>query len=82
MRPRLLSTVTVQISRVVASSPAAQASAPGFGSGIAGGWHAFLATLRVFVLVLGAALPFLLGIGIPALAIWWLIRRRRIAKAS
>ena len=77
-----MSTVTVQISRVVASSPAAQASAPGFGSGIAGGWHAFLATLRVFVLVLGAALPFLLGIGIPALVIWWLIRRRRIAKAS
>jgi hypothetical protein len=79
-----MSTVNLQLSKTAPAPPPAQAAgpAPGFGSGIAGGWHALGETVRVVVLVLGAALPFLLGIGIPALVVWWFVRRRRTAKAS
>lgn len=77
-----MSTVTVQIAKATPPPAPVRAAgpAPGFGSGIAGGWHALGETVRVVLLVLGAALPFLLGIGIPALAIWWFVRRRRAAK--
>ncbi|HEY4018926.1 MAG TPA: DUF4349 domain-containing protein [Pseudonocardiaceae bacterium] len=78
-----MSTVNLQIDRVTPPPPAQAAGpAPGFGSGITGGWHALGQTVRVISLVLGAALPFLLGIGIPVLVVLWLIRRRRTAKAS
>ncbi|HEY4457841.1 MAG TPA: DUF4349 domain-containing protein [Pseudonocardiaceae bacterium] len=79
-----MSTVNLQLSKTAPPPPAVKAAgpAPGFGSGIAGGWHALGETVRVVLLVLGAALPFLLGIGIPALVIWWFVRRRRTAKAS
>jgi hypothetical protein len=73
-----LSTVTLQISRTTPPPAAVAAgSAPGFTNGISGGWHALGETVRVVGLVLGAALPFLLGIGIPALVVLWLLRRRR-----
>ncbi|HJP75987.1 MAG TPA: DUF4349 domain-containing protein [Pseudonocardiaceae bacterium] len=78
-----MSTVNVQLTKAALPAPAqASAPAPGFGSGISGGWQALGQTVRVVLLVLGAALPFLLGFGIPALAIWWVIRRRRTAKTS
>lgn len=78
-----MSTVNVQLTKAALPPPVqASAPAPGFGSGISGGWHALGQTVRVVLLVLGAALPFLLGLGIPALAIWWVIRRRRTAKTS
>ena len=78
-----MSTVNVQLGKVsTASARQAAGAAPGFGSGIAGGWHALGETVRVVLLVLGAALPFLLGIGIPALVVLWFVRRRRTAKAS
>ncbi|HEY2695818.1 MAG TPA: DUF4349 domain-containing protein [Pseudonocardiaceae bacterium] len=78
-----MSTVNVQIGKTAPPLPV-QAAAPaaGFGSGIAGGWHALGETVRIVLLVLGAALPFLLGIGIPALAVWWFVRRRKTAKTS
>ena len=79
-----MSTVNLQIGKTAPPPPPAQAAgpAPGFGSGIAGGWHALGETVRVVLLVLGAALPFLLGVGIPALVVWWFVRRRKTAKAS
>jgi hypothetical protein len=79
-----MSTVNLQLARSNPPPPVAKAAAaPGFGSGIAGGWHALGQTVRVVLLVLGAVLPFLLGIGIPALVVWWFVRRRRTAtKAS
>jgi hypothetical protein len=78
-----MSTVKLNIARTTPPPPAQAAGpAPGFGSGITGGWHALGQTVRVVLLVLGAILPFLLGIGIPALAVLWFVRRRRTAKAS
>ena len=76
-----MSTVNLQLSRTTPPPPPVQAAgpAPGFGSGLAGGWHALGETVRVVLLVLGALLPFLLGIGIPALVVLWVIRRRRRA---
>jgi len=73
-----LSTVTVQISKATPpATAAASGPAPGFTNGLSGGWHALGQTVRVVLLVLGAALPFLLGIGIPVLAVLWVLRRRR-----
>ena len=79
-----MSTVNLQLNRTTPPPPVQAAGpAPGFGSGIAGGWHALGETVRVVLLVFGAALPFLLGIGIPALVVWWFVRRRRTTpKAS
>jgi hypothetical protein len=79
-----MSTVNLQLDRTAPPPPSVPAAgpAPGFGSGIAGGWHALGETVRVVLLVLGAALPFLLGIGIPALVVWWFVRRRRTARAG
>jgi hypothetical protein len=78
-----MSTVNLTITRTTSPPPAqAVGPAPGFGSGIAGGWHALGQTARVVLLVLGAALPFLLGIGIPVLVVLWFVRRRRTAKTS
>jgi hypothetical protein len=78
-----MSTVNLNITRTTPPPPAqASGPAPGFGSGIAGGWHALGQTVRVVLLVLGSILPFVLGIGIPALAVWWFVRRRRTTKTS
>ncbi len=79
-----MSTVNVQLTKATPPPPPVQAAgpAPGFGSGISGGWHALGETVRVVLLAFGAALPFLLGIGIPVLAVLWVLRRRRTAKAS
>ncbi len=78
-----MSTVNVQLTKATTPPPAQAAGpAPGFGSGIEGGWHALGETVRVVLLVLGAALPFLLGIGIPVLVVLWVLRRRRAMKAS
>ena len=48
----------------------------GFLSGLRGGWDALLATLRVVLTVLGALLPWLIALGVPAYAVLWLIGRR------
>jgi len=48
---------------------------PGFLAGLAGGWHALVASLAVLLTVLGALLPWLLVLGIPAWAVVYLIRR-------
>jgi hypothetical protein len=78
-----MSTVNVQLTKVTPPPPVQAAGpAPGFGSGISGGWHALGETVRVVLLAFGAALPFLLGIGIPVLAVLWVLRRRRTAKAG
>jgi hypothetical protein len=74
-----LSTITV-----VLLSPAAQVGPPGneppgFLAGLRGGWQALLASLGVLVTVLGALLPWLVALGIPAYAIIWAFRRRRRA---
>ncbi|GIJ19548.1 DUF4349 domain-containing protein [Micromonospora lutea] len=49
----------------------------GFLVGLKGGWKVFLASMTVLLTVLGAILPWLLVFGVPAGALWWLVRRRR-----
>lgn len=49
---------------------------PGFADGLAAGWHALVAFLRVTVLVVGAVLPFLLPIAVVGVPVWWYVRRR------
>lgn len=69
-------TVTITLAPPVGAPPPAPTQA-GFGSGLAGGWHALGATVRVVGIVLGAALPFLLAVGIPVAAVLIWLRRRR-----
>ncbi|GAA5197752.1 hypothetical protein GCM10023322_69640 [Rugosimonospora acidiphila] len=78
-----LSTVTVSL-----LGPEAAVAKPepkpegGFWAGLTGGWHAFAGALRVLLLILGAVLPFAVVLGIPALVVLWLRRRRRVPPAA
>jgi len=77
-----LSTITV-----VLLGPEAVAAVPkddpaGFLSGLASGWHALLASLTVLLTLLGALLPWLIVLGVPAVAALVLVRRYRRRQAS
>lgn len=52
----------------------------GFLAGLAVGWNAFTTALAAGMTALGAAAPFLLTLGIPALIALWVLRRRRPAQ--
>jgi hypothetical protein len=77
-----LSTVTVNL-----LGPEAAVVVPpkkhevGFWGGLKGGWRAFLGTLRVVLVVVGAVLPFAIVVGVPAGLVLWLRRRRRVARS-
>jgi hypothetical protein len=47
----------------------------GFLGGLKGGWNALVASLAVLLTVLGALLPWLIAIGLPIWAAYWLYRR-------
>lgn len=49
----------------------------GFLAGFSKGWQAFTAMLGSVSEGIGAATPFLLAVGLPAVALGWLLRRRR-----
>ncbi|WP_328462391.1 DUF4349 domain-containing protein [Actinoplanes sp. NBC_00393] len=73
-----LSTITV----VLLDPDATQAAdpgdePPGFLAGLSGGWKALKASLAVLLTVLGAVLPWVIAIGVPAVAILYTIRRLR-----
>ena len=68
-----LSTITV----VLLGPTAAAAGPPGFLAGFNAGWEALLSSLAVLLTVLGALLPWLITLGLPALAIVFLVRRYR-----
>jgi hypothetical protein len=75
-----LSTLTLNFEKPPAKpAPAAAAEDnTGFLPGLKAGWHALVATVDVTLTVLGAVLPFLLGLAVlGALPAWLLIRRRR-----
>jgi hypothetical protein len=78
-----LSTVTAVLlgpqATAVKSSPGRPKT--GFVAGLAAGWHAFAASMRVLLTVLGALLPWLAGLGLPALAVLWTLRRLRRSRA-
>ena len=74
---------TLNVNLVAAVPPpkaAAAAPSPGFLSGLAGGWHALLATFRVLGVVFGALLPFLVVLAVLGLA--GLLGWRRIRRSS
>jgi hypothetical protein len=70
-----LSTITVVL--LAPKAAAAPKSGPtGFLGGLTNGWTALVASLSVLLTVLGALLPWLLVLGLPAAAAFYLIRRR------
>ncbi len=76
-----LSTISVSLLGPQAPAPK-QEDSSGFLSGLAGGWKALVASLGVLLTVIGALLPWILAIGLPALAVWWLFRRFRRAPVA
>jgi uncharacterized protein DUF4349 len=77
-----LSTISVTLLKMQAPPPKPKEEKHGFVSGLAAGWHALLASLKVVLTVLGAVLPWLLIIGVPAWAIYYLVRRMRRGRGS
>jgi hypothetical protein len=72
-----LATITV-----ILRGPAASVTGPtepetGFLAGLRGGWHGFLASVKVVLTVLGWLLPWAIAIGVPLWLVLWLLRRRR-----
>lgn len=73
-----LSTITVTLLGPEAKLTAKPAEHhKGFVAGLKSGWHTFVDSVTVLFQVIGALLPFLIAIGIPAWIIIALIRRRR-----
>jgi Domain of unknown function (DUF4349) len=72
-----LSTITVVLLAPAAVAARHDNGPPGFLAGLAGGWRALVASLAVLLTVLGALLPWLAALGVPALAVLWAARRYR-----
>lgn len=72
-----LATVTVRLAG--RGSAVLDDERTGFLAGLKSGWSAFTATVSVLLTMLGAVLPFALAIGLPLLAVLWIVRRRRVA---
>nr|WP_052477964.1 DUF4349 domain-containing protein [Kibdelosporangium sp. MJ126-NF4]CEL14975.1 putative lipoprotein [Kibdelosporangium sp. MJ126-NF4]CTQ93432.1 putative lipoprotein [Kibdelosporangium sp. MJ126-NF4] len=74
-----LSTVTLTLSKETAPPPVHAAAGGGFFAGLTDGWGAFGDFVTGLARVLGAALPFLVALGIPAGLVLYFRRRRRKA---
>lgn len=70
-----LSTITVTLLSPQATVAKPHDGPPGFRGGLAAGWHALLASLAVLLTVLGALLPWLIGVGLPLWGVLYLVRR-------
>ncbi|MER7457138.1 DUF4349 domain-containing protein [Micromonospora sp. NPDC126480] len=71
-----LSTITVSLVGPDAATDDGESDL-GFLAGLEGGWKVFLASMVVLLTVLGAVLPWLIALGVPAGVLVWLLRRRR-----
>lgn len=71
-----MSTVTIGVSRTDPAPASQQDESVGFLAGLSGGWGAFLDAGAVALQVLGAVLPFLLVLGVPAVLVTRWVRRR------
>lgn len=73
-----MSTVTIKVGRTDVA-PVVREDSGGFLAGLSAGWGAFLAAGGVTLRVIGAVLPFLLVLAVPAVLVlrWW--RRRTTA---
>lgn len=74
-----MSTLTVSLD-VVPPSPAAARG--GFLGGLESGWNALVSFVQNALVVIGALLPWLVAIGVPALIVVAILRRRRTASAG
>lgn len=74
-----MSTISVSVSQKGAP-PAKPDDHSGFFGGLANGWDAFLTFGGGVLTVLGALGPFLLFLGVPAFALIWWLRKRRLAR--
>ncbi|MFY1689874.1 DUF4349 domain-containing protein [Plantactinospora sp. WMMB782] len=72
-----LSTITAVLLGPNARAPEDDEPGTGFLAGLEGGWNAFVESLRILLTVLGALLPWAVGLGVPALLVVWLVRRLR-----
>ncbi|GAB2824429.1 DUF4349 domain-containing protein [Lentzea nigeriaca] len=70
-----LATLTVQISTVPIAPPAPEET--GFFSAFLSGWHAVVTIFKAITVGVGALLPFVLVLGVPAAAVIYVLRRRR-----
>ena len=68
---------TIDVHLAEKTSPRASGRIPGVGEGLRGGWAALVNFLKVLVLVLAAALPFLPFVVVAVLLVRWLVHRRR-----
>lgn len=72
-----MSTITVALISEGAPAPTPKKADNGFIAGLKSGWHAFAASCRAVLTVLGALLPFAVVIGVLAWLVLYLVRRRR-----
>jgi hypothetical protein len=72
-----LSTITLVLLDPAAPGRTGPGDDPGFLGGLAAGWDALVASLKVLLTVLGAVLPWLIALGLPAAGLFWLLRRTR-----
>ncbi|MFS8098074.1 DUF4349 domain-containing protein [Lentzea alba] len=70
-----LATLTVQVATVPIAAP--EPEELGFLGALQGGWNAFTGTVNVILIGVGAMLPFLVALGVPAAAVIYVLRRRR-----
>ncbi len=68
-----MSTLTIDIATT--PPPASDDGSTGLGDALAGGWSAFAGAMFAIVLVLTAAMPFVLTVLAIAVVAWWAVRR-------
>lgn len=76
-----MATVTLQLTERTAKTESKEDDGPTFTDALSGGWSAFVATLRWLTVVVGAALPFVLALGLALLA-WRFTRSLRRPAAA
>ena len=72
-----LSTITIVLLDPEATAKDDGDEPPGFLAGLSGGWNALVASLGVLLTVLGALLPWIIALGVPAWAVVHFLRRYR-----
>ncbi|MCG8925612.1 DUF4349 domain-containing protein [Lentzea sp. CC55] len=70
-----MATLTVDVATTPIAPP--EEEKVGFLGALAGGWDALVAVTGVVLIGIGAMLPFLVALGVPAAAVVYLMRRRR-----
>lgn len=70
-----MATLTVEVRTTPIAPP--EEEQVGFLGAVQGGWNALVAVTRIVLIGLGAMLPFLVALGLPAAGVVYLLRRRR-----